>query len=103
MKEVDLQGYICKVHGIPATACASQHTEYSWCNEHNLPEVVCPFHSCPACGSGHKADMPDDNLVCSHPFHTADPSHQYGQMINREGGGADAGGEADPLVQEPND
>lgn len=58
---------------------------------------------CPACGSGHKADMPDDNLVCSHPFHTADSSHQYGQMINREGSGADAGGEADPLVQEPND
>jgi len=52
---------------------------------------------CPACTS----PVVGKNERCGHPFHLSDPNHNYGAVISREGPGADAGGQADPLVQEP--
>jgi hypothetical protein len=99
----DYKGYICQEHGIPAHVCMRSkepHGINGWCDRHNLPLVVCPFHSCPACGED-KQPLNFTSADCPHTFHTADDSHQYGNMIAREGTGADAGGESDPLVQEP--
>lgn len=110
---LDLQGRICPLHGIPASAHGGMHydgafdPESTWCFADSCPAAVCggphdPFDYCPSCGDtkeGTYAFAAD----CQHPFHTSDPSHQYGNMITREGTGADAGGEADPLVQEPTD
>jgi hypothetical protein len=54
---------------------------------------------CPQCASL----LIKKPVECPHPFHTSDDTtHNYGAMMNREGYGADAGGQADPLVKEPN-
>jgi hypothetical protein len=81
-----LHGKICPLHGVPATACGGVHSE-------TIPD------ECPACGED-KLPLNFISATCSHPYHNPVLGN-YGEMISREGSGADAGGQADPLVQEP--
>jgi hypothetical protein len=108
MRELD--GRICPKHGVPANACGGMHDmagvamdpETTWCYACFSPAVVCGGpHTCPSCFSIFPGIKQEN---CGHPFHTIDPNNpkQYGQMISREGLGADSGDSADPLVQEPN-
>lgn len=98
----------CYEDGCPAAVCAGPHWEVIVRSDMRAREVVLVVmranqfkdHNlvhCPACD----AEVPKAPAECGHPFHTIDPSHNYNSIVSREGDGADAGGTADPLVQEP--
>jgi hypothetical protein len=63
-------------------------------NDRSIPD------ECPACGKGRfeRGAL----QACIHPYHL-ETRGNYGEMISREETGAVAGGQADPLVQEPDD
>ena len=68
-----------------------------WCPEHKVGSIHANLNS-PADPLEH-GEIFATSPACNSPCISV--HYQYGQMISREGTGADAGGQADPLVQEP--
>lgn len=74
----------------------------------DIPDPDGTVSRCPSCGTSGNGilgvageGLNRQTLVCDHPWHQ--PPGNYTSIITREGDGADAGGQADPLVQEPNE
>jgi hypothetical protein len=103
----DMDQAWCKPDGCPAAICGGPHFKVMvqfGATRGGTPTVMredqFKDHNllpCPACG----AMIIERSDECDHPFHVADDSHNYGAVMSREGTGADTGGQADPLVQEP--